>query len=343
MFMSRWLFFFISLLLITKEVHPDQPLGLGDEFKKHTERAQAINLSLEELSSHYDAFLLDAYGVFWGSSELGVLPGAADAMAYLVDQGKHVGILSNSTQPAIKEEEKLRKHGLYKGVHYHFLLTSGEVAKSLLLQGALPFPTPRDTYCLFGSIHPRFGSHHQLFEGTKYREVENIEDADFVYISIPHIDGVDQEDPEVFRDKVQAVNKQIPVLCVNPDRVAMEGLPSRPVVRQGSIAQMFIEEEAPVYLIGKPSSVIYEAALQKFPQNIPRNKILMIGDTPETDIRGAHGSGLDAALVTKTGVMTVHMEKEGIAQVIDRLPSSDKPEFLTERLGLTKVDRVTNY
>ncbi len=335
--MFRWVFVFTSILLIINKAYPDQAPEVGVDFKKNTECTQAINLSLEELSSHYDAFLLDAYGVFWGSSELGVLPGAADAMAYLVAQGKHVGILSNSTQPTTKEEEKLKNHGLCKGIHYHFILTSGEVAKSLLLQGALPFPTPRDTYWLFGSIHPRFGSHHQLFEGTKYREVENLDDADFVYISIPHIDGVDQEDPEVFRDKVQAVNKLIPVLCVNPDRVAMEGLPLRPVVRQGSIAQMLTEEQAPVYLIGKPSTIIYDAALQKFPQNIQRNRILMIGDTPETDIRGAHGAGLDAALVTKTGIMTTLLEKEGIAQVVDRLPSSDKPEFLIERLSLTKV------
>ena len=110
---------------------------------------------------------------------------------------------------------------------------------------------------------------------------------------------------------VQGVSKQIPVLCVNPDRFAMEGAPPRPVVRQGSIAQMFQEEQAPVYLIGKPSRIIYEAALKQFPQHIPSERILMIGDTPETDIRGAYGIGLDAALVTKTGVMASLLEKAG--------------------------------
>lgn len=331
-FMSHWVFFFTSLLLISHEIFSGQ--APEADCKKNAERIEAINISLEDLSSQYDAFLLDAYGVFWGSSELGVLPGAADAMAYLVAQGKHVGILSNSTQPSTKEEDKLRKHGLCKEVHYHFLLTSGEVAKNLILQEALPFPTPRGTYWLFGSIHPRFGSHHQLFEGSKYREVEDLGEADFIYISIPHIEGIDQENPEVFRNKVQAIDKGIPVLCVNPDRVAMEGLPPRPVVRQGSIAQMFAEEQAPVYLIGKPSTIIYDAALQKFPQNIQRKRILMIGDTPETDLRGAHEAGLDAALVTKTGVMTTLLEREGAAQVISHLPPGDKPEFLIERLRL---------
>jgi HAD superfamily hydrolase (TIGR01459 family) len=337
--MPHWIFFFASFLLISNEIFPEQVLECETHLRKNVEGTEEVITSLEDLSSRYDAFLLDAYGVFWGSSEVGVLPGSADAMAYLVTQGKHVGILSNSTQPAAKEEEKLRKHGLCKGIHYHFLLTSGEVAKNLLLKGTLPFPTPQDTYWLFGSVHPRFGSHRQLFEGTKYREVENLEEADFIYISIPHIEGIDQEDPEIFRNKVQIVNKQIPVLCVNPDRVAMEGLPPRPVVRQGSIAQMFAEEQATVYLIGKPSTIIYDAALQNFPQHIQKNKILMIGDTPETDIRGAHGAGLDAALITKTGVMTTLLEKEGTAQAIRNLPSCDKPEFLIERLNLSKVAR----
>ena len=88
--------------------------------------AEAKYISLEDLASQYDAFFLDAYGVFWGSSEVGVLPGAAEAMAYLVSQGKIVVILSNSTQPASKEKEKLRKHNLFEDIHYHFLLTSGK-------------------------------------------------------------------------------------------------------------------------------------------------------------------------------------------------------------------------
>ena len=97
---------------------------------------------------------------------------------------------------------------------------------------------------------------------------------------------------------------------------------------------MFVEQQADVYLIGKPSQIIYEAALRYIPQNIPKEKILMIGDTPETDIRGAHRAGLDAALVTKTGVMRDLFEKQSEAAVIGQLPSSDRPDFLLEQLNI---------
>jgi ribonucleotide monophosphatase NagD (HAD superfamily) len=182
-------------------------------------------------------------------------------------------------------------------------------------------------------VHPRFGSHHQIFEGTNYKEVSSFEEADFIYISIPHIDGVDQEDPEVFREKVRSVQQQIPVLCVNPDRFATEGAPPRPVVRQGSIAQMFAEEKKDVYLIGKPSKVIFEAALKYIPEMIPKEKIVMIGDTPETDIRGAHGAGLDAVLVTETGIMAHRFAKKEEAKVVASLPQRDRPDFFMNRLN----------
>lgn len=296
--------------------------------------AQPKTVAVEDLAAEYDSFLLDAYGVFWGSREVGVLPGAAAAMEYLVSHGKEVGILSNSTQLAEKEKEKLKKHGLYEGVHYHFLLTSGEFARELLLEGELPFPTPRNTFWMFGSPHPVFGSNAHIYEGTKYRETMNLDEADFIHILVPHIQGADQEDPEVFRKWVEAAGTGVPVLCVNPDRFGPEGSPPRPVVRQGWIAQMFKEQGASVHLVGKPSKMIFEAALKRFPSGISREKVIMIGDTPETDIRGAHGVGIAAALVTQTGVKAPLIESEGVEAVIDQLPSDDKPDYLLDRFKL---------
>ena len=293
-------------------------------------------VSLEELASRYDAFLLDAHGVFWGSSAVGVLPGAADAMAFLVSEGKYVGILTNSTQSASKRKEDLQKYGLYEGVHYHFLLTSGEFANELLVQEDLPFPTPRRTYWVFGSAHPRFNHHLEMFEGTAYRETKDLEEADFIHLAIPHVGGIDTVDPEAFRRQVQSVGGRVPVLCVNPDHFAIEGAPPKSVVRQGSIAALFVEEKASVYLLGKPSLLIYEAALRRMPDHIQKEKIIMIGDTPETDIRGAHEAGLDAALMTKTGVMAERFEKEGPSRVLEKLPLSDTPDFLLEHLSRRK-------
>lgn len=125
--------------------------------------------------------------------------GCEEAMSTLVQQGKTVGIVSNSSQLVAKEKEKLKAHELIEGVHYHFFLIPGECARQLFIENRLPFPTPKKSYWTFGESHLRFSSHKYLFEGSLLQETQYLEEADFIYISIPHIHGEDQLDPELFR------------------------------------------------------------------------------------------------------------------------------------------------
>ncbi|MES2122320.1 MAG: TIGR01459 family HAD-type hydrolase [Chlamydiota bacterium] len=287
--------------------------------------------TLEDLIPRYDTFLLDAYGVFWGSAATGLLPGAKEAMEALVNSGKRVGILSNTTQLAEKEKLKLAKWDVIQNSHYHFIVTSGTVTRQALLQDRLPFPTPRKSYCLFGTDHPHFSPHSSLFEGTSYRQVLAPSDADFMYLAIPHIDGSDQEDPEAFETLTrEAARFQLPVLCANPDRFAHEGEPARPVVRQGTIAQMLQNEGTEVHFIGKPHSLVFREALAQ----CGAERILMIGDTPETDIRGARMAGIDSALITQTGIASERISKSGMEAFLRELAETDQPHFMIPRFSL---------
>ncbi|MCB1066858.1 MAG: TIGR01459 family HAD-type hydrolase, partial [Simkania sp.] len=174
--------------------------------------------SLMDISQDFNGILLDAYGVFWGGNDYGLLPGSKDMMEKLILNGKTVGILSNSTQLASKEMSKLERHGIIQGKHFHFLITSGEVARSIFLNEKLPFETHRNTFWLFGGIHPKFSSHEAIFQGTSYHESLDINDADFIYVSIPHINGEDQIDSELFREELKKIKpKNLPMICPNPD------------------------------------------------------------------------------------------------------------------------------
>lgn len=262
-----------------------------------------MNIDLEELSQNFDGILLDAYGVFWGG-KTGLLPGSKEAMARLVASGKIVGILSNSSQLAQKEIDKLHAHGVFLNEHFHFYMTSGEITKILFAGDTLPFPTESKKFFSSFEKHPRYSSHGELFQGTAYSETENIHEADFIYASIPHINGEDQSNPEVFREKLISFNTHLPMVCANPDRFAYDGNPPRLVVRQGSIAEMYSELGGEVHLIGKPSEKAFAMALDTFKKyNIATSKIVMIGDTPETDIRGANQSGIASVLLTHSGIM----------------------------------------
>lgn len=320
---------FILLLIIT----------LWWQMEKTEIRSDKLEIApLSDLVDRYDYFLLDAYGVFWGSSKVGLLPGSKEAMEYLVSIGKKVGILSNSTQLAPKEKDKLAKHELEEGIHYHFLLTSGQATRQLLLSDTLPIATSNKKYYLFGSDHPRFAPHATLFQGSGFVQTDKLEEADFIYIAIPHIDGVDQEKADIFVEKIKQISdKNIPVLCTNPDCFAHEGNPAKLVVRQGTIANLFKKLGATVHFIGKPYSTVYKKALELFSDPVLKENILMIGDTPETDIRGASQIGMATALVTETGIMSERIKLKGISSAISELPDNDRPDHLIESF---KIDGI---
>lgn len=292
------------------------------------------------VTDQFPALLLDAFGVFWGGNSMGCLPGAKEAMKELVSQGKIVGILSNSTQLSFKEIEKLKAHGLLQDTHFHFIHTSGDAAKHFFSYEELPFKTPQKKYYLFGGKHlkPSFSSLHQsIFQESRFTETESLYDADFIYASTPHINGEDQTKPELFQEMVDVLIKTaLPMVCANPDRFAHEGVPPRAVVRQGSIAALYEALGGKVFYIGKPYPKVYETATTEFRiRNITDpSSILMIGDTPETDIRGARKACMKSALLTKTGIMGDRVAHHGFDKAIQNLPEEDYPDFLIERMSI---------
>jgi HAD superfamily hydrolase (TIGR01459 family) len=295
-----------------------------------------IHKDLESISEPFDGILLDAYGVFWGGNGVGLLPGCKETMERLIANGKTIGILSNSTQLAKKEIEKLKANGLAEGQHFHFLITSGEVTRSILLNNDLPFPTPKMKFYLFGTPHPKFSSHQAIFQDTPFQETTDLKEADFIYISIPHIDGKDQTDPLVFKDYIDIFkSSKIPMVCPNPDRFAHEGNPPQAVVRQGSIAIIYEEQGGEVFYIGKPSNKMYTAAMQSFFQyGISNSKqVLMVGDTPETDIQGARNFNMPSALVIKTGIMADRIAHQGWETTLNKFSTQEFPDFFVESMG----------
>jgi len=289
---------------------------------------------LLHVAGKFKGVLLDAYGVFWGGNDVGLLPGSKNVMEALVASRKIVGILSNATQMPANEIKKFDRHGLLQDKHFHFVVTSGEVARSIFLAEDLPFKTPRKTYWLFCGAHPKFATHEAIFKETGYREVPQIEDADFIYISTPHLLGEDQTDPELFRDAIAKVKgKNLPMICPNPDQFAHEGKPPRSVVRQGTIAKMYEAMGGHVFYIGKPHATAYAAALREFRHHnvVNLEEILMVGDTPETDIRGANLVGLASALVL-TGNMGDRIARKGFENALKELTPQDTPTYFVHGL-----------
>jgi len=74
---------------------------------------------------------------------------------------------------------------------------------------------------------------------------------------------------------------------------------SGPFLMEGAFARA-LEEAAGIKAryIGKPNKEIFEEALSKL--NLPREKVLLVGDSIESDIVGAYRVGIDAILIDRT-------------------------------------------
>lgn len=287
---------------------------------------------LATLAEQFSCIILDAYGVFWGQGR--PLEGAVDAMRRAVLAGTRLGICSNTSQLAESEIAKLKKHGIELGIHYLFIVTSGQLAYEMCTLGQLPFSAPRKTFYSSSPMEGRYAFQTTIFAKSTLREVKNLDEADFIWLTIPHFGGMDRNDPEEFRPLVEAlVQSGKPILCNNPDEFAFEAGSSLPVVRQGALAHMAEKLGARVHIIGKPGKEPFLEAARRCELLGCAGPILMVGDTPATDIRGAKSVGFKTALVTETGLFAYQIQKSSFEEAAASLEARDTPDFFVERLG----------
>ena len=125
------------------------------------------------------------------------------------------------------------------------------------------------------------------------------------------------------------------MVCANPDRFAHEGNPPRLVVRQGSLAALYEAMGGIVCYIGKPHPLAYAHAMKNFSEHRISTpaQVIMVGDTPETDIRRRRAFRDAAALVTQTGVMAERIFAQGWEKCFQELSVYDMPNFFIQRLA----------
>ncbi|MBQ8481655.1 MAG: HAD hydrolase-like protein [Alphaproteobacteria bacterium] len=286
---------------------------------------------LMELADKFDLFLFDAYGVFWEGN--GFYENSRETMAELVRSGKNVVIISNTTMLQDDIIKSYVKRGLLPKRDYNYIMTSGDLLRSHLLKGDIYFKSCANPlkYYVIGLPHDK------AFAQSKYRQVDNLEEADFVYCGVPFMFENDVAKypqyqsqywlvknsenkgriwdtltAEPFMEIVdRAVELHKPVLNANPDFTAKEGHPLIPeseavfVVRNGMIAEMFRKRGAEVLEFGKPHKNIYDytfAILEEKGIKTNKSRTCMVGDTVRTDVKGAVKAGVAPVLCVETGV-----------------------------------------
>ncbi len=261
----------------------------------------------------FDVFLVDAYGVL--NFGQGISQPVINTFKELMEKGKKVYILSNTTAVNDSCVKSYEKKGVIKGVHYTDLMTSGQFAYEDIQAGNLPLEGTK--YYVFGTANfKKLDPVPAIFANSPYELVKDVKEADFIYCGIPQLldeemcpyDSTEVSDFEVQVGEIVKTRK--PLVVANPDLTANEG--GRFVVRQGTIGKLYQEMGGKVVTYGKPDPRIFNSLLDRYCPGVRRDRVLMIGDTLRTDIKGAQRAGIRGCLVLEGGITEYEMNQRGL-------------------------------
>lgn len=287
--------------------------GAGIEPALAFRHSQEINMnitSLNDIAHKYDYYLIDLVGVVYDGKEK--FPSAIQAINQLIDQGKKVVFLSNNPRPSTLGRSKL----LEMGVHESFdIFTSGDLARDILVKDYTDKPL----------FHVGAERNTDISNGLNLTFVSSLEEADVVLLTL-FIER--DQDPDSYDQlMLEIAQSKKKVLCANPDKQALYGDEVR--FCAGHFAEKIKRNKGSVHILGKPSLDMY-TYIEKFIPEIAVNKsrVMMIGDTLETDILGAINYGIDSLLVL-SGIAHLNMVKNGCS--------------LKEYIALEKIDYLPTY
>lgn len=249
----------------------------------------------KKVLGHYDAYLIDLWGVIHDGFH--PYPGVVDCLNRLILQNKSLIFISNAPRPSHVMMKKLIDFGI--AIKPEMMLTSGDVVRHQLThyEDAHFRGVGKCIYHLGADRNP------DILEGLDVDLALNIEQADFILLTA-YLDE-DEDLNQLDARLQQAVNRNIPMLCANPDKIILNGNKRRHC--SGVFAEKYEKMGGIVHYYGKPHKAILDAALTTLQKKgiQDRDRILMIGDTLETDIQAAQKMGTHSALVLtgNTGIM----------------------------------------
>jgi HAD superfamily hydrolase (TIGR01459 family) len=244
---------------------------------------------LSEIADDYDALLLDQWGVIHGGIE--PYPGVLETLAALRAAAKPVAVLSNAPRRSRHAEGRLRQIGVPADA-YQRLVTSGDSAHAALAARDDPAHAALGRAYLF--IGPGWDT--GLVEGLDYRRVDDVAAADFLLV----VGLFDEADPIERYEPLfaAAAARGLVMMCVNPDLVIhRQGGTTAPCA--GWLARHYESAHGGrVIYHGKPDPAIFQRAAGLLGQ-ADDARILVVGDSLATDIKGAAAAGYDSLFVTR--------------------------------------------
>src|SRR5690242_7066058 len=264
-----------------------------------TERA-FMNAALPPLTSkfstlapNYDVLMCDVWGVIHNG--MTAFPHACDALMRARARGGLVVLITNAPRPSEVVSRQLDRLHVPRET-YDVVVSSGDVTRSVIENRrgqTLYHLGPERDRSIFSGLNVRFAP---------------LESADYVVCS--GLEDDEAETPEDYRGRLESMlARKLFMVCGNPDVVVERG--STLVYCAGAIADLYATMGGDVLYAGKPYRPIYDLALAKAEiaagRKIALDRILAVGDSVRTDLKGARTFGVDFLFVTSG----IHAEELG--------------------------------
>lgn len=248
----------------------------------------------EPLGRSYDVVLCDVWGVVHNGLE--AFPAACEALTRFRAGGGTAVLITNAPRSGEAVARILDRLKVPRDA-YDAIVSSGDVTRGIvkarLAQTVFHLGPERDL-SIFADLDVRFAP---------------ADAADYVVCSGLFDDTV--ETPDSYRELLAALRaRSLLMVCANPDIVVERG--GSLVYCAGALADSYVALGGEVLYCGKPHPPIYELALAtaaalRNGNKPPRQRMLAIGDSVRTDLKGAAGFGLDCMFVTSG----IHAEEYG--------------------------------
>ena len=255
--------------------------------------ASTFSSHFSTVAPNYDVLLSDVWGVVHNG--VAATANACEALRQFRARGGTVVLITNAPRPGDFVQRFIDGLNVPRD-SYDAIVSSGDVTRALVHERAgervAHIGPPRDL---------------PIFEGLD-ASVVPVESADYVVCSGLHDDTT--EGPDDYDDVIATMLKRkLPMICANPDIVVERG--DHLVYCAGAIADRYAAKGGDVTYAGKPYRPIYEQAMaaahQARGRDTGRSRVLAIGDSVRTDLKGAAAFGIDCLFVTAG----IHAEELG--------------------------------
>ena len=275
-----------------------------------------------EIAPDYDVILSDVWGVVHNGVQ--AFPAACDALMRARARGAAVIFITNAPRPNEAVGRMLDRLHVPRET-YDAMASSGDVTRAVIKARR------GQSLCHIGPERD-----HSVFAGLDVT-FETLERADYVVCTGPYDDEV--EGPEDYRDRLKTMlARKLFMVCGNPDVVVERG--DKLVYCAGAIADLYQTMGGEVLYAGKPYKPIYEMALELAKKargrDVPASRVLAIGDSVRTDLKGARTMGVDFLFITSG----IHAEEVGGRDTPDAkalasvfAAAGDKPKAVMRHLA----------